>query len=76
MIRDDWNADIPVERIARVYGFPSENAVHQFVRRYRNTGFKYIRPNTQITQMWMDELTDSEATTAGMIMGSERHEAD
>ena len=39
MIMTDWNADIKVDRIARVYGFPSRNAVYQFIDRNRYHGF-------------------------------------
>ena len=58
MIMHDWNCGHGVDRIMRVYSFPSTNAVYQWVYRHMRNGQGFVKRK---------RLTQSEMITAGCI---------
>ena len=43
MIQNDWNAGIPTERIAKVYGYKNIHSIHGIVYRLRKQGVEMRR---------------------------------
>ena len=79
-ILHDWNSGATSTQIAETYGFSSHRACRDRIAKWRKQGWNFEKRTAgcpkknrrgQITAMWLDELTDSEATTAGIIRGSE-----
>jgi hypothetical protein len=84
MILHDWQAAATASQLCKIYGFSSPRACRDRISKWRKKGWPFElkkagcprrKRKGQITQMWMDELTDSEATTAGIISGC-NHEHD
>ena len=80
MILRDWQAGKTSTEIAATHGFSSARACKDRISKWRKAGWPFMLKKAgcpkknrrgQITKMWMDELTDSEATTAGCVRGSE-----
>lgn len=65
MILHDWNAGATSTHIAKIYGFSSANACCDRISKWRSDGWPFQYKTED------KELTDSEATTAGTIRGSE-----
>ena len=65
MILHDWNAGATSTQLAKIYGFSSARACKDRISKWRKAGWPFQYKTKD------KELTDSEATTAGMIRGSE-----
>ena len=80
MILHDWQAGATATQLCKIYGFSSARACRDRISKWRKEGHPFElkkagcprkKKRRQITKMWMDELTESEAITAGCIRGSE-----
>lgn len=80
MIFHDWQAGATASQLCKIYGFSSPRACRSRISKWRKAGWAFDLKkagcpkksrNGRITAVWMDELTDSEATTAGIIRGCE-----
>jgi hypothetical protein len=64
-ILHDWATGKTSTDIAKIYGFSSANACLDRISKWRKAGWPFPKKTED------KELTDSEATTAGTIRGSE-----
>lgn len=60
MIVNDWNAGMPIERIARVYGY-TVNSAYSMIKRLKQEGWKLVPRRYNRDHMAEDVIADWEA---------------